>query len=770
MSLLYRIDDLILDTGRQQLLRHGDKVALGPLTYKLMLLLAEKAPDLATYDDIAEAVWEGRAVSPETVKQRVKLLRDALGDDAERPRYIEVARSQGYRLIPGAIREDAYSPGKHGWKPRIAAFAGLAVLVVAAVAAWIAWPRHLSVDQRPSIAVLPFVDMSPQQGDDYFAEGLAAEILNLLSTSTSIKVIAMTSSFSFKGRDADIDTIAKTLHVSHLLEGSVRRAGDRVRITVQLIDTADSSELWSYSFEEEIGDILALQVEVAASVAGSLKTSLLGEQPLASAGAQHVNPQAFDLYLRGQQELRTFTAASLARAEEYFRRAIELDQDFIPCYYALGTVYVMQITDVQVPIPENRAKLRDVVNRGLALAPSNAGLIGLSGQLARYDGDNDRAGQQLRRAMEIDPSNIPVRMLYAMFVGDQGYPEETLEVGNRSLEIDPLNPLLNLSRPFAYIDLWDARGALAAASHVREIPGASELPLFGVTKFLLLGDYVGAVRDVQTFIGSTIPATEPAYAAPNFYFDLGDRESGDAAMQLWQRIDSDPAMLNAFGVQQLVAHGELEAARTRAIDLLEHYQGYTGHWNNDVVARIAIDALIENGRAQHAVELIESLAPVFADFKRRPAVAVQEFSPPPFAVKSNFSSFPAIFFPDYIHALQASGDAAGAANMLRHLEAILQDRRRRGLFLEARYMAEALALRGQNTAALDALEQAERERTIYRNWEVFLLHNSIFAGLEDDARYAALLERVRSEMARQLAALAEDQAAHAGRAAAGEGQ
>lgn len=760
MSPIYRIEDLTLDFGRQRVARNGEKIPLGPLTYKLLLLLAEKAPNLATHDDIADAVWSGRAVSPETVKQRLKLLRDALGDDAEHPRYIEVARGRGYRLIPRVIEQDAVALGTRSPKKRIAAYAALALLILTILAAWIRWPPPDAVIDRPSVAVLAFVDMSPEQDEDYFAQGLSEEILNLLSTSTSLTVIARTSSFAFRGRDADVETIGKTLHVSHVLEGSVRKYGDRVRINVQLIDASDSTEVWSETFEEEIGDILALEARVATSVADSLRANLLGEQAPAAAAAQRVNPQAFDWYLRGQQQLRAYTAESLANAEEHFQRAIELDPDFIPSYYQLGFVYVMQVVDVQVPIPKNRAKLRSVVERGLVLAPDNGALIGLSGQLARYDGDNDLAERQLRRAMEIDSSNMLVRSLYAMFVADQGYPDKCLEITRRSREIDPLNPLLFIGTPFLYIDLWDAREAMAAASHIERFPGASALPLYAVTKLLLLGDLSGSVRDSRAFMRGIARATEPAYGHPMLYFDLGDLDSGDAAMQLWRRFDPDTASLDATGVQQMVAHGELQAARARAVELLEKNQGYTGHWNNVVVARIATDALIDSGRAQRAVDLIETLAPVYADYKRRPDIHVREFSPPPFAVKSNYSSFPAIFFPDYIHALKASGDEAGADNMLGHLEAILQDRRQRELYLEERFTAEALALGGKNEAALDALEQAERDRTIYRNWEIFLVHSSIFSEIREQPRYSALLDRIRREMARQLAALADDAAAN----------
>ena len=753
MSSVYRIADITLDAGRQLVSRDGERIALGALTYKLLLLLVRKAPALVTHDDIADAVWDGRTVSPETVKQRVKLLRDALGDNAEEPRYIEVARGLGYRLIPRVVDQRDHPPAtRRNWILPTAL--GVSLLVAAVVTtAWVVWPRGKSMSEAPSIAVLPFADDSAGQNDDYFAQGLAEDILNLLSKSTSLKVIARTSSFQFKAQDVDVAKVANALHVSHVLEGSVRKSGDHVHVSVQLVDVTGNTEVWSNSYDEDVGDILMLQAQIATSVAGSLKAELLGTPASVSGSARPVNPQAFDLYLRGQQELRAFTAASLATAAGYFKRAIELDPDFIPSYYRLGLVYVLQVMDVQVPIAENRRKLEDVVHRGLALAPENAGLIGLRGQLERYDGENALAERDLRHAMELDPSNIPVRILNSMFAIDSGHPDRSLRIARRSLEIDPLNSVLLIGMPFGYIDLWDARDALAAASHIRQIPGAPQLPLNGIVKMYLLGDFAGAIRDMSAFMRGKVAADENPYGTPNLYFDLGDLRSGDAAIPIWQKYGPQPAMLDAIKVQQLISHGQLDSARVHAIDLLEHGKGYTAYWSNDVVARIATDALIASGRAQHAVDLIETLAPIFADFKRRHKISVQALSPAPFLVKCNYSSFPAVYYPDYIHALRAAGDEAGADNMLDHLHAILQDRRRRGLLLEERYTAEELALRGKDDAALDALEKAETDRTIYRNWEIFLLHNSLFSAIRNRPRYVALVERVRQEMARQLAEL-----------------
>ena len=752
MSSIIRIGDLTLDTGRRLLVCGTEPIQLGPLTYRLLLALVEAAPNIATHEELIDSVWGGRDASPETISQRVKLLRDAISDDAANPRYIQLVRGQGYRLIP-PVKVLPAGPAKRHWNKAVAAIiASLFLVMVAAVFYWLPATPEGTPQESNSIAVLPFVDMSPEQDQAYFADGISEEILNLLANTTTLRVIGRTSSFSFKGQNVDVARIAEALDVTHVLEGSVRKSGNRVRITAQLVDASDGTHLWSESYDRELGDILTLQRELAASVAGALNVNLQGQELNVPSAARPVNDEAFDLYLRGQQKLRTYSEASFAEAKQYFERSIQIDPEFIPAYYNLGFVYVLQVVDVQVPMPENRAKLRDVVIRGLKLAPENAGMIGLSGQLARYDGNIELAEQRLRRALEIDPSNIPVRNLYSMFKLDQSYPDETLKLSRRSLEIDPLNPGVYIGIAASHMDLGNAEKAIATASHYQEVaaPGdATGIGLTGIVKMLLLGDLVGSIRDTKMAVEIWLQGADPAYGYAMLYYYVGDLEQGDAALKLWRKYAADSPVTKAAEAYRHVVYGEIAEARDLAVTALATRKKLAGVWGDFIVARLAIDALIERGEAHRAVDLIVRLAPEYASYRALPAIDAQDFSPAPVAVKSPYTSYPALYFPDYIRALRAAGDDAGAKNMLHHMEAILQLRRERGLFIEERHTAEALALRGQTEAALDALERAELDRTIYHSWQLFLLHNEIFAEIRDHPRFGALLERVRSEMNRQ---------------------
>jgi TolB-like protein/DNA-binding winged helix-turn-helix (wHTH) protein len=751
MTSIIRIGDLTLDTGRQRLTHGTVSIHLGPLTYRLLLALVEAAPNVASHDELARAVWNGRPVSPETVSQRVKLLRDAIGDHSNDPRYIELVRGRGYRLLPPVEAVEPADPQRR--RKRSLWFAAAAILVVAAVLLIRAYVTpDAASPTSPSVAVLPFADMSPGQDHEYLADGMAEEILNALSGSTSLTVIARTSSFSFKDRKNDIATIAKQLGVSHIVEGSVRRSGDRIRVTVQLIRAADETHVWSAAYNRDRVDVLHLQDEIARSVAAALEVTLLGPATAAHAPRQQVDPEAYDLYLRGRQRLRDF---NLGDAEQYLDQSLSIDPGLIPAYSALGEAYVRRIIDIDVPITEYRDKLRDLLVRGLERAPDDAGLIGLSGQLARYNGHIDLAEERFRQALELDPSNQTVQMVYVMLKGDQGYPEKKLQIARPARELDPLNPLIYIYDWSAAMDVGSAQDALKATERYAELAAPSDTAALGLrcgTKMVLLGDLAGAARDCAAHI-STRGATR-SYADPLWYYVLGDLENGDAARELYDRLVAKyPGDAFALVYRHLVT-GEIARARELVLPLFIGRGDYSAFYEDAMIARLAVDALIDRGDANLAIDIIEDMAPQYATFRALEQMEPEKLSPAPYPVKSVYSSYPALYFPDYIRALRAAGDTGGAENMLNHLEGILQWRRARGLLVEERHVAEARALRGDYEGALNALEQALGDRTIFQGWHVFLLHNPIFADIQERPRFMAIVEQVRDEVQRQRAELA----------------
>lgn len=755
MSSVYRIGDLVLDAGRQELRRGGEPIHLGPLSYRLLLALIEAAPEVVSHDALAVAVWDGRVVSPETVSQRAKLLRQAIGDDAHAPRYIQLLRGRGYRLIPPVV---PIPGGKAVRRPHIRAIAITASLGLAAAAlVWRLSAPEPPAQTNPSIAVLPFADMSPGQDQEYFADGIAEEILNLLSSTTSLKVTARTSSFSFRNKDADVPTIAEKLNVSYLLQGSVRRSENRVRVAVQLVAGTDGAQLWSESYDGELRDVLRLQNEIATSVASALEVNLFGRGSSGWPATARVKPEAFDEYLRGRRHMQIVAGPTLAAAERHLKRSIEIDPAFVPAYSSLGLVYILQIMDVREPIEETTERLRNIVQRGLAIAPDDPGLIGISGQLARYDGNMKLAEQRLRRAFELDPSDVQTVMLYATFKLDQGYARESLRVARELLERDPLNPLLYINIIACHIDLGNAPGALAAGKRYDDASAVPSPPgswLSGYARMILSGDIAGGIADVAKALDYETEGVTGPYAYPELYYVMGDLEKGDAALEVHRRVFGRNWAVNFSLIYRHLVTGEVGKARQMAVEAFAARRGWSAQYLDIHLAYLATDALIAGGDAGRAVALIEGMAPVYVKYRSSPYIPPEEFSPAPSPVKGVFTSHPALYFPVYIRALRAAGDVAGADNMLRHLEAILQLRRERGLFTAQWRVAEARALRGDLEGALDALEQGERERTSYLWWPVFLLHNEIFVDIRHHPRFEALIARLMDEMRRQRTELA----------------
>ena len=221
-----------------------------------------------------------------------------------------------------------------------------------------------------SIAVLPFADMSPEKDQEYMSDGIAEELLNLLSKVPDLKVIARTSSFAFKGESIEIAEIAKKLNVAHVLEGSVRKSGDKVRITAQLIRAADSSHLWSDTYDRTLDDIFAIQDEIAGAIVQALEVRLSGKLRRPQGGTQ--NLAAYELYLRAWNGEDWYTESSLDAAERYLQQAIELDPAFSMAWSTLASVYLVKVENGYVDAKEGFARVRQLTQHALQLNPNNA--------------------------------------------------------------------------------------------------------------------------------------------------------------------------------------------------------------------------------------------------------------------------------------------------------------------------------------------------------------------------------------------------------------
>jgi TolB-like protein/Tfp pilus assembly protein PilF/predicted Ser/Thr protein kinase len=293
-------------------------------------------------------------------------------------------------------------------------------------------------DQPPSIAVLPFADMSPGKDQDYFSDGLAEEIINALAQVPGLKVIARTSAFAFKGQNTDIRRIAEMLGVAHVLEGSVRKSGDRIRVAAQLITAADGSHLWSERYDRQLADVFAVQDEIAGAITKALSTRLtIG----AGTERQHTPTlEAYEAYLKGRHRLWTITPESLQESRDYFRQAIAADPKFAPAYTGLSHHYLSLAMFSLMSAHQAMPQMRANAERALELDPSlpdGHALLGVVAALYEYDWAESAREFGIARARE--PVPPWVRNVYSLFyLMYRGRAEDALLEMQQALSDDPL--------------------------------------------------------------------------------------------------------------------------------------------------------------------------------------------------------------------------------------------------------------------------------------------------------------------------------------------
>jgi len=286
-----------------------------------------------------------------------------------------------------------------------------------------------------SIAVLPFVNMSDDPANEFFADGISEELLNLLASLPELRVTARTSSFSFKGKDATIADIAIQLGVAHVLEGSVRRNGERVRVTAQLIETGSETRLWSETYDRTLDDIFAIQDEIAREVVGSLKITLLGG---AMPRSRATDPEAYMRYLQCNN-FRVGAEEVLRRGEEYCRQALEIDPDYAPAWSALGTIYANLAIRGSVDFKDGYQQSKKFRQRALELDPNLADAhAGLGWHAMMYDRDLAAAADHFRAALDLAPSDYRVLGGAAVFAETLGRFERAIELADRALAVNPL--------------------------------------------------------------------------------------------------------------------------------------------------------------------------------------------------------------------------------------------------------------------------------------------------------------------------------------------
>jgi TolB-like protein/Tfp pilus assembly protein PilF len=373
-----------------------------------------------------------------------------------------------------------------------------------------------------SIAVLPFVNMSDDKSNEYFSDGISEELLNLLAKIPQLQVTARTSSFSFKGKDVAIPQIAHTLHVAHVLEGSVRKAGNSVRITAQLIKAGTDTHLWSQTYDRKLDDIFKVQDEIAAAVVEQLRIKLLGAAPT----AKPVDGQAYALFLQARAVERQGSADAFAQAIALYQQAVALDASDAAAWTGLAEVYCLQEYQYQRPADEATRLARDALERALASDPGYAPAHAQLGWIAIFfDRDLAAAARHLEHALTLDPGNTDVLGIAAILARRLGRFEQAVAIGRHLLSHDPVSPTG-----------WDDLGyALLYAGHRDEAMAAFRKVLQLSPTFAgehwNIGVLLAQEGDARAAMENAQQESDPQfrlYAFTAAHFALGEKAKSDA--------------------------------------------------------------------------------------------------------------------------------------------------------------------------------------------------------------------------------------------------
>ena len=447
-------DDYVLDPDRRELTRAAEPIAVGPLVFDLLLYLVRHRERVVSKDDLLDAVWQGRIVSESTLTSHINAVRKAIGDTGAEQRLVKTVARKGLRFV-GEVTEAVSEPAVAPARPLA---------------------RPLALPDKPSIAVLPFHNLSGDPEQEYFADGVVEDITAALSRMRWLFVIARNSSFTYKGRTVDVSEVGRALGVRYILEGSIRKAANRIRITGQLIDAETRAHLWADRFEGALDDIFELQDQLAASVVGALVPELERAEIERAKRKPTESLDAYDYYLRGMANLHLGSRAAIDEALPLFMQAVRIDPAYASAYgMAAWCVFWRKLngwmTDREKEIAEGARLARLAVELGKedAVALTRGGHA-----LAHLADDLDGGLALLERAKLLNPNLVSAWFLGGYLRVHLGDIEDGIVHLTHAMRLSPLDPeMYRMQAGIALAHLYGRRFDLAASwaeKSARELP------------------------------------------------------------------------------------------------------------------------------------------------------------------------------------------------------------------------------------------------------------------------------------------------------------
>jgi TolB-like protein/DNA-binding winged helix-turn-helix (wHTH) protein/Tfp pilus assembly protein PilF len=474
MSQSYRFGQFVLDPGKRTLSRADSPVSLTPKAFDVLLFLAQNPNRLVTKEELLQAVWGDTVVEEGNLAQYVWHLRKALGDDSENPRLIVTIARKGYQFTMDVIAADAGAFAKDqavqvsaesshaNTKSHIESRGGMATSkapkpwakaaflvaspLILAAAAYASWRHFAGVTpprpQRIMLAVLPFQNLTGDANQEYLADGLTEEMISQLGrlNPEQLGVIGRTSVMRYKHSDERLDQIGRDLSVQYILENSLRESGDHMRITAQLLQVKDQSQLWSRDYDYPAKDILNVEDDVAKAVASEIQLRLTPQQQTALSRPHPVNPEAFEAYMQGYYFYERNTNKDADMATQYYERATQLDPSYALAWVGLSRARYWQADKGLIPTEEGQRLARDADERALALDPNLPQAHAQMGRIKRQlDLDWAGADASIQRAISLEPGNPEYARSAAFMAAILGHFEEALKLARGAVDLDPLN-------------------------------------------------------------------------------------------------------------------------------------------------------------------------------------------------------------------------------------------------------------------------------------------------------------------------------------------